>query len=222
MGETSGLFITLEGIEGAGKSTQARWLVAALERTGRSVCLTREPGGGGKVGDTLRALLKDPEVWRGLELAEIYLYAAARAQHLESVVLPALARGEVVVCDRYLDSTRTYQGDGRGRPHALIEALHAHPPLTLRPARTLLFDIEPRTGLERARGRGTEGGGAGYDDENVAFFERVRAGFLRIASEEPSRVRRLDAADTPERVHAAVVTALEDLIPGLAPLPEAP
>jgi dTMP kinase len=211
-----GLFLTLEGIEGAGKSTQVRLLARALDGLGRTAVATREPGGGTPLGEALRALLKDPAIWRELGLAEIYLYAAARCHHLEAVILPALARGEVVVCDRYLDSTRVYQGVGRGRPGELIEALHALPPLTLRPDRTLLLDLPVAEGLERARRR-TDEAPSGYDEEDVAFFTRVRDGFLELARREPARVRVIDASGPPLAVHARIVTALTDRLPGLAP-----
>ncbi len=212
-----GLFITVEGIEGAGKTTQARCLARALEAAGRTVVRTFEPGGGGPVAEELRRILKNPGHWRAMNLAEIYLYAAARAQHLEAVVLPAIAAGAVVVCDRYLDSTRAYQGYGRGRPLELIEALHRLPPLDRAPERTVLLDVPPGRGLERARARvGTDQ--AGYDDEDLAFFTRVRDGFLAVARAEPARVRVVNSTRPVATVHAAVVAAVADLVPGLAPL----
>ena len=212
----AGLFITIEGIEGAGKSTQLRRLAAACRAVGREVVETREPGGRGRLADALRRLLKDPEIWPDLGLAEVYLYAAARAHHVESLIAPSLSRGAVVISDRYLDSTRAYQGYGRGRPLALIEAIHALEPLTLAPARTILLDLPPRVGLDRARAR-RRTDAAGYDGASPAFFERVRAGFLEIAGREPARVRVIDAAREAEAVHRDVVAALADLLPGLAP-----
>lgn len=212
-----GLFVTVEGIEGAGKSTHARLLARAIRSCGRTVVHTHEPGGGGAVGQALRRILKDPDHWRSMRLAEIYLYAAARAQHLEALVLPALGRGEVVVCDRFLDSTRAYQGYGRRRPLDLIEALHRLPPLDRRPDRTVLLDVPPERGLARARDR-AETDQAGYDDEDLAFFGRVRAGFLEIAAAEPARVRVVNADGAIAAVHAAVVAAVADLFPGIAPL----
>jgi dTMP kinase len=214
--QREGIFITLEGIEGAGKSTQTDLLERALSASGREALRTREPGGGGRVGDAMRALLKDPEIWRGLGLAEIFLYGAARAHHLESLVLPALARGVVVVCDRYLDSTLAYQGYGRGRPLDLIRRLHELGPLVLRPARTILLDVPPATGLARARSRANDGE-PGYDEEDLSFFERVRGGFLDLARAEPERFRVVDADRDVGEVHDAIVSALRDLITGLAP-----
>jgi dTMP kinase len=214
-----GVFITIEGIEGAGKSTQAARLAQAVRAAGHAVIETREPGGGGRVGETLRQLLKDPSVWESLQLSEIFLYAAARAQHLESTILPALEQGQVVICDRYLDSTRAYQGNGRGRPQQLIEALHQLAPLCTMPARTVLLDLAPASGLQRARNRTDQEQHRGYDDADEQFFERVRAGFLAIAQREPQRVVVIDAAQAPDVVHAQVVSRLAELIPGLAPVP---
>ncbi|RMF73117.1 MAG: dTMP kinase [Acidobacteria bacterium] len=214
------MFVTIEGIEGAGKSTQQQRLAEALRRAGRAVVETREPGGRGRLAASLRSLLKDPDIWRGLRLAEVWLYAAARAHHVETVIAPALETGAVVVCDRFADSTRAYQGYGRGRPLDLIEALHALEPLRLVPHRTVLLDVDPAVGLARARARGTADA-AGYDDASRAFFERVRRGFLEIAAREPDRVRVVDGARDEAAVHRDVVAALGDLVSGLAPV-EAP
>ncbi|MBP7147939.1 MAG: dTMP kinase [Acidobacteria bacterium] len=216
-----GPFISIEGIEGVGKSTHSRLLARAIEARGRTVVLTREPGGGDRVGEILRDLLKDPAVWRGLDLAEIYLYAAARAHHIEKLILPALERGHVVVCDRFLDSTRAYQGYGRGRPLELIEKVHALAPLTLRPDRTILLDAPVEVALGRTRDR-AESARPGYDDEDVAFFGRVRDGFLRIAAQEPGRVRIVREHGDVATVHGSVVAAIADLFPGIVPASPAP
>lgn len=193
-----GRFITFEGTEGSGKTTQLLRLAEVLRVAGLEVLTTREPGGGTPVGEAIRSLLLDPACWRSLGLAEIYLYAAARADHLERVVEPALTRGSVVLCDRYLDSTLAYQGYGRGRSLELIRALHELPPLERRPDLTLLLDLEPALGLDRARSRNQreaeEAGGRGYDDAELAFHRRVRSGFRELAREEPERIRRVDAS----------------------------
>lgn len=214
-----GLLLTIEGIEGAGKSTQAARLGSALTALGMPVLATREPGGGGRVGEQLRTLLLDPSIWSELQLSEIFLYAAARAQHIEAVIAPALAAGQVVICDRYLDSTRAYQGYGRHRPLELIEALHRLPPLDLKPARTLLLDLPPEEGLRRARARGVEGQ-AGYDHAEQEFFLRVRSGFLELAAREPQRIRVIDAAGNADAVHLQILAALADLIPARAASPK--
>ena len=213
-----GLFVTIEGIEGAGKSTQLGLLGRACRRAGHEVVETREPGGGDRLAETLRALLKDPGIWRSLGLAEVWLYAAARAHHIETVIQPALAGRRIVLCDRFLDSTRAYQGYGRGRPLDLIEAVHALAPLALTPRRTILLDLPARVGLARTRARGATGDGAGYDRASPEFFDRVRAGFLEIARREPERVRVIDAAREPGAVHRDVVGALADLVSGLVPV----
>lgn len=216
MKTATGRFVTIEGIEGAGKSTQLDWLARSMTAAGYRVVCTREPGGPGHAGATLRGLLKDPDVWRRLELAEVYLYAAARAHHMEALILPALERGETVLCDRFLDSTRAYQGWGRGRPLELIEALHAHAPLHRAPDRTLLIDVPPETGFERARARGADGP-PGYDRESLEFFRRVRDGFDAIANADPGRVRRIDGTRPLDDVHRAILHEVADLFPELEP-----
>jgi dTMP kinase len=217
---SQGTFITFEGTEGSGKTTQQVLLAGTLRDAGLEVLTTREPGGGTPVGETIRTLLMDPECWRHLGLAEIYLYAAARADHLERVVEPALAAGAVVVCDRYLDSTLAYQGYGRGRPLELIRSLHRLPPLGRRPDLTLWLDLDPELGLRRARSRNSRkadpAGGRGYDDAELAFHRRVRRGFGAIAREEPGRVRVVDASGPEEEVAREVARHAGELL-GLAP-----
>jgi dTMP kinase len=217
---SAGRFLTFEGTEGSGKTSQLLRLAETLRGSGVEIVATREPGGGTPVGEAIRSLLLDPECWRSLGLAEIYLYAAARAEHLEKVVEPALERGAVVLCDRYLDSTVAYQGYGRGRPLELIRALHELPPLRRRPGLTLLLDLEPELGLDRARSRnrrdGDPEGGRGYDDEELAFHRRVRRGFLDLAREEPGRVRVVDAAAPEAEVAREVARLAADFL-GLPP-----
>lgn len=209
-----GVFVTLEGIEGAGKSTQLALLARRFDSAPREVVTTREPGGNDRLAAALRALLKDPEIWRELELAEVYLYAAARAHHLESLVLPALARDAVVLCDRYLDSTRAYQGHGRGRPLELIEALHAHAPFSRSPDRTYLIDLPVEDALARSREREIDEA-EGYDGATVSFFERVRAGFLEIAERDAQRVVVVDGSLSPSEVHERIASDLAGLVPEL-------
>jgi dTMP kinase len=217
---SEGRFITFEGTEGSGKTTQLLLLAETLRGAGHEVLATREPGGGTPVGEAIRSLLLDPECWRSLGLAEIYLYAAARADHLESVVEPALARGAVVLCDRYLDSTLAYQGYGRGRPLELIRALHELPPLERRPGLTFLLDLEPELGLDRARSRnrreGDAAGGRGYDEAELAFHRRVRRGFRELARQEPERIRLVDAAAPAEEVARDILRLATDFL-GRAP-----
>jgi dTMP kinase len=209
----AGRFISLEGIEGAGKSTLARALETTLVARGLTVRLTREPGGT-PLAERLRALLLE----RGTECisaeAETLLMFAARAVHLENLIRPVLASGTWVICDRFSDATRAYQGAGRGVDAELIERLANSVHGNLWPHRTLLLDLPVDTGLLRARKRA--GAGDRFEDEDRRFFERVRARYLALAAAEPARVRVVDAAQAPERVAERALDALADLLPGAA------
>ena len=211
---THGCWITFEGIEGSGKSTQLRRLAERLRDAGRAATVTREPGGTA-LGAHIRSLLLKLSDRPMAPLTELLLYTADRAQHLEEIVLPALDRGEVVLCDRYLDATLAYQGYGRELGCERVLALHRQPPLDRWPQRTLLFDLEAAAGLERARERnraaGLEVEEGRFEAETLEFHERVRAGYLELAAAEPQRFRILDAAKTPDEVEAAVTEALADL-----------
>jgi dTMP kinase len=204
-----GRFITLEGIEGAGKSTLALTLEIALRERGRPVLVTREPGGS-PLAERLRGILLDRGTERITPVAETLLMFAARSLHIESRIRPALERGGWVICDRFSDATRAYQGAGRGVDAALIESLaHAvHPELS--PQRTLLLDLPVELGLTRARARRT--GGDRFEDEERQFFERARARYLQLAADEPRRVRVIDARLDPAQVAAQAFAAIEDLL----------
>ncbi|MGH7024160.1 MAG: dTMP kinase, partial [Caulobacteraceae bacterium] len=181
-----GFFITLEGGEGAGKSTQAARLAERLRALGRTAVTTREPGGS-PGAEAIRDLLVHGDADRWSASAETLLMYAARQDHVERVIAPALARGAVVVCDRFADSTRAYQGAGGGANATLVEALEADMRLTCWPNLTLVFDIEPAVGLARASGRA--GAETRFEAKGLAFHERLRAAFLAIASGEPDRCR---------------------------------
>jgi dTMP kinase len=201
-------FITFEGIEGSGKSTQIALLAEALKARGLPHLVTREPGGT-PAGESIRALLLDSSTRLG-PAAELLLYAAARAEHLERVIRPALAAGRLVLCDRYLDATRAYQGYGRGLPLAWIESLHALEPLRQAPDRTLLIDLDPALGLERARGRNRKAAldEGRFEAEDLEFHRRVRAGYLALAQAEPERFRVIDGDAPPEVVQTRIQEAL--------------
>jgi dTMP kinase len=203
-----GRFITLEGIEGAGKSTLARTLESALRERGLPVIVTREPGGS-PLAERLRGILLE----RGTEpitpVAETLLMFAARSIHLESRIRPALEQGSWVICDRFSDATRAYQGAGRGVDAALIESLAQAVHARLWPQRTLLLDLPVELGLARARAR--RAGGDRFEDEQRQFFERARARYLQLAADEPQRVRVIDARLDPAQVAAQALTAIEDL-----------
>ena len=206
----TGRFITLEGGEGVGKSTQARRLVAALEARGLHVVLTREPGGS-EGAEAVRELLMQGDQRRWGARAEALLFAAARADHVEKLIAPALASGAWVICDRFIDSTRAYQG-ASGIEDAAILALHAFGSEALLPDRTILLTLSPERGVARANQR--DGAGA---DRFVArdpdFHRRVAEFFERIANHEPDRVRRVAADAFPEEITQAILTELHDLLP---------
>lgn len=190
-----GCFVTLEGVEGSGKTTQIERLAERVRSAGRTVVTTREPGGTA-VGKALRGVLLAHAEHPPTASCELLLYAADRAQHLELVVEPALARGEVVLCDRYLDATVAYQGYGRGLGAARVLELHGTPPLDRRPHRTVLLDVPVEHGLERARARNARDDPSDalgrFEAENIEFHERVRDGYHRLARGEPERFAIVD------------------------------
>lgn len=185
---TDGRFVTLEGIDGSGKSTQARMLADHLRGNGREVVLTREPGGSPGAEEIRRLVLEgDPDRWSAE--TEILLFTAARRDHLERTIEPALATGKMVICDRFADSTRMYQGLSRGDLREIVDKLHALM-IGREPDLTLLIDMDPDTGLSRARGR--QGVEERFEDFGPALQRRMREGFLALAGEFPDRFRVLD------------------------------
>jgi dTMP kinase len=205
----TGRFLTLEGIEGAGKSTVAKFVLAYLARQQIPGRLTREPGGT-PLAERIRQLVLE----RGAEslspVTETLLMFAARDLHLQHVIRPALARGEWVVCDRFTDATRAYQGSGRGVDPQLIESLAAAVHGGLAPDCTLLLDVPVSVGLARARGRAM-GDADRFEAETQAFFEKVRAGYLELARRAPERFHVIDAAAPLAAVEARVEDILEEL-----------
>jgi dTMP kinase len=204
-----GHFISLEGIEGAGKSTLARSIVTALQARGLPALMTREPGGS-PLAERLRSLLLERGAERITPAAETLMMFAARSLHLEHTVRPALGQGQWVICDRFSDATRAYQGGGRGVDAALIETLAQAVHGELWPQRTLLLDLPVEQGLERARER--RRGSDRFEDEDYRFFQRVRARYLELAAAEPQRVRLIDATQTAQRVAESALAALQDLL----------
>ncbi|MFV0512748.1 MAG: dTMP kinase [Jhaorihella sp.] len=204
-----GRFVTFEGIDGSGKSTQARLLAETLRAAGRDVVLTREPGGSPGAEEIRRLVLEgEPERWSAE--TEILLFTAARRDHLERTIRPALANGRVVICDRFADSTRVYQGVSRGDLRGIVDRLHDLM-IGCEPNLTVLIDMDPATGLNRARGRG--GQEERFEDFGPDLQRRMRTGFLALAAEFPARFRVVDgnrgieavAAD----VHRIVAPALQ-------------
>ena len=209
-----GRFITLEGPEGAGKSTQAEMLGAALRARGIDVVQTREPGGT-VLAEKLRDLLKHfrSEGEAVTPVAELLLMNAARAQHVQYKILPALEAGKWVVCDRFSDSTLAYQGYARGMDRELIAQVSRAAVGACPIDRTLLFDLPVAAGFARTRTReATAGNFDRFEREDGNFHERVRAGFLALAQAEPARFRVIAADRTPDEVHASVMEALDDLL----------
>jgi len=206
-------FITFEGIEGSGKSTQIARLASRLQEAGRPVVVTREPGGC-RVADAIRSILLSPEHAGMVPRAELLLYAAARAQHVEEVIRPALAAGRWVLCDRFVDATLAYQGYGRGLDPALIEQLNLLATGGLMPDLTLLLDLPAEDGLSRARERNAlrpESNDDRFEREAMDFHRKVRDGYLRLAEGE-SRFRRIEAGHSPERVQELVAAAVSSFI----------
>ena len=203
-------FISLEGIEGAGKSRIATALQTELERRGCQVLLTREPGGT-PLAESLRALLLRNGAERITPTTETLLMFEARALHLDNAIRPALAAGRWVICDRFTDASYAYQGAGRGVSAALLDQLAAAVHADLWPARTLLLDLPVAAGLARARGR--VGGADRFESESGEFFERVRWGYLERARQDPRRLVIVDAQPPFEQVLAAAVAAIADLLP---------
>ncbi len=203
----SGLFITLEGGEGAGKSTSLEFVRDHLEQAGRRVVVTREPGGT-PLGEKIRGLLLHGR--EGMEVdSELLLMFAARAEHLARVIRPALADGACVVCDRFTDATYAYQGGGRGVPEARIRILEDWVQQGLRPDLTLLLDIPVSQGLERA---GQRSAPDRFEREQIDFFERVRKRYLAAATNEPQRVRVIDATGDLPAVQTQLRSALAAIL----------
>ena len=207
-----GKFITLEGLDGTGKSTQMRRLAAALRVAGHKVVETREPGGTA-MGERIRKLLLDSGTAGLSPLAEMALMFASRAQHVAEVIEPALAAGSIVLCDRFTDSTEAYQGSGRKLGSEPVRELHHVLCGNLQPDLTLLLDSNPAASLGRARRRNRRASKSvprthdenRFEQETRAFFARVREGYLALARREPGRVVMVDARGTPGQTHQRIV-----------------
>jgi dTMP kinase len=199
------MFISLEGIEGCGKTTQLKHLSSYLADKGRPFVVTREPGGT-EIGKKIRSILLDPASKGLVPAAELLLYMADRAQHIHSLIRPRLAEGKVVVCDRYFDATVVYQGFARGLDTGFICDLHRIIFEDLKPDITLLLDLPPRIGLARAWQELYSGNRCGkesrFEEETISFHEKVRAGYLELAGREPQRYKIIDASRPIDDVQA--------------------
>ena len=206
------MFITLEGIEGSGKSTQILHVFNFLNKLGLKCVMTREPGGT-RIGRKIRSILLDPESSAMNPAAELLLYTADRVQHIQEIILPMIEGGSIVICDRYFDATLAYQGVARGLDMTLILDLHKLICRNLKPDLTFLLDLTPKTGLLRAWKQLKSGSRmdteSRFENETLAFHERVRAGYLAIAEKEPERFRIIDASQSQDQVQAQIGRVLE-------------
>jgi len=203
-----GRLITIEGVEGVGKTTNHGIVVEALRERGLTVIGTREPGGT-PLAEQIRALLLDSPPGSVAAVSELLLVFAARSSHIEDLIRPAIARGDWVVCDRFTDATFAYQGGGRGLPREAIAALQQLVQQELRPDLTILLEAPPEVTDERRDGRGATDR---FETENAAFFARVREAYLDIAGREPGRVRLVDAGAGPAEVRARIMAVLGETI----------
>ena len=208
----AGRFVTFEGIEGVGKSTQVQRAAAGLREQGLDVVVTREPGGT-PLAEAIRRLVLEPHTDRVDGVAELLLMFAARSIHLTNLIEPALRRGAWVLCDRFTDATEAYQGAGRGVPIEHVRALEQIAQQGRRPDLTLLLDAPVELAMDRSRQRGAQNDR--FEAEQAEFFRRVRQGYLDIAAREPERVLRVDAAREVEPVAADIQGALHRLREGV-------
>ncbi len=212
-----GRFITFEGIDGSGKTTQLRLLAEHLGASGIAVTMAREPGGT-PVGDAIRRILLESATVHLEPVAEVLLYFASRAQNVRQVILPALEAGSVVLCDRYVDASTAYQGCGRGLGLEVVFDLERIACAGLKPDLTFVIDIDPRTSVARALSRNRDATATGaldesrFERESLDFFARVRSGYLEIARREPERVVVIDGERTPEQVQADIQVHAERVL----------
>ena len=210
-----GTFITFEGGEGSGKSTQARLLSGYLKQEGFEVVTTREPGGTG-IGDAIRAILLNPELSEMGNITELLLLAASRAQNVCERIEPALERGAIVICDRFIDSTLAYQGYGRNFDLKLLQSLNRLATGGVKPDLTILLDLPPEIGLERSKAldkvEAKQGEGDRFEQEDIEFHRRLRKGFLEMAAREPERFRKIEVQEDVEATQRLVIKIVEEFL----------
>lgn len=211
-----GFFITFEGIEGCGKTTQIRYLAQHLAYAGHQVLLTREPGGC-PIADKIRTILLDADNRGMVPLTELLLYAAARAQHVAEVIAPALESGAIVLCDRFTDATVAYQHSGRGIDRPTIDALNSLACQSVRPDLTVLMDCDVATGLARAKSRIEAASGPReerFELEALTFHQHVRDGYLQMATEEPERFLMVNASGTIDEISERITAQVQERLAG--------
>lgn len=206
------MFISFEGIEGSGKTTQAKHAVRFLQDKGHDCVITREPGGT-RIGEKIRAILLDPLSKDMDPLTELLLYTSDRAQHIKECILPLLSDGKIVLCDRYYDATMAYQGFARGLDIGLIEKIHKLLFENLKPDITLLLDLPPEIGLKRAWKQINNGNRISqetrFEEERISFHKKVRAGYLELSRHEPERFRIIDASKDAHEVREEIIKILD-------------
>ena len=209
------MFISLEGIEGSGKTTQMQQLKIFFEDRGHSCVVTREPGGTA-LGEKIRAILLDPASTELVPTAELLLYMADRAQHIDSLIKPCLAEGKIVLCDRYFDATVVYQGFARGLDTGFIYDLHKLIFEDLKPDITFVLDLAPQIGLARAWKQLDTGMRSGaesrFEAETISFHEKVRAGYLDLARRQPGRIKVIDGSQNEKQVQLAIRGVLSEYL----------
>lgn len=213
MKKNKGIFITIEGGEGSGKTTQSRLLKEYLEKLGRKVLLTREPGGT-LFAESIRKILLSPDS-RPVPLSELFLYEAARAQHMDEFVIPALKAGKVVICDRFTDATVAYQGYGRKLDIKLINQLNKEATFGILPNLTIYLDIDPKEGLNKAKFLDKESYGTDGDRierESAVFHNNVRKGYLSQAKKHHKRIKVIKTQSTPLKTHVLIRKYLEAVL----------
>ena len=210
-----GKFITFEGIEGCGKTTQVELICRELDSRGVDYIRTREPGGT-QIGEQVRSILLNPKNQELAPTAELLLYLADRAQHIAEKILPALGQGMIVLCDRYMDATLAYQGYGRGLDRVEILELNRLATDGLKPDATFLIDLPVETGLSRATRRNDETGKAHtegrFEEEDLTFHNRVREGYLALADMEPERFKIVDGSQNPEETCRQILSLIDSLL----------
>jgi dTMP kinase len=207
----SGFFITLEGMDGCGKSTQLEMLSGALRERGLDFVVTREPGGT-PLGESVRQILVSDASVGISATAELFLIVGARAEHVAELIRPALAAGRIVISDRYTDSTVAFQGYGRGIDLSFIERMNRFATEGVRPDLTIIFDLEPQLARTRLSARPVGGLLGSFDEEALDFYGRVRNGYLKLAEAERSRIRVVDSSGTPEETHAKVLSLVLSIL----------
>jgi dTMP kinase len=210
----TGFFISFEGPDGSGKTSQVKRLAEVLRQSGYDVVVTREPGGT-RIGDRLREILLSPDNSEMDDRTEVLLYAASRAQHVHEIIVPALERGAVVICDRYIDASVAYQGYGLGEDPAEVEAMSRYASGGLQPGRTYLLDVSVKVSRSRLLKRAGEFSGSGLDRiemKDMDYHERVREAFLLIARKNPERVKLIDADRSEEEIAEEIASDCVSLL----------